>query len=88
MNNIEIAKLIKNKYRFVKQPLEHEISSILIKVKIDLSTYGTISEDKLRRIIFEVLKGKEVFIFDSAEMSSSVSILQQIIIAARKHDPK
>lgn len=84
MNNIEIAKLIQNKYRFVKQPSESEVSSILRKVKIVLSVYGSVSEEKLGRIVFEVLKGKDVFILDSAEMSSSVSILQQIIIAARK----
>ncbi len=80
----QIAKLIQEKYRFTHKPTDDEITKILRLVKFELLINETISEKALEKIILDVLQGKERAIFESAEMSSSSSILQQIIIAAKK----
>lgn len=84
MTNQEIAKLIQGKYLYTKPLTEQETLTILIKVNAKVTISGTISEKELDLIVSEVLHGKEQFIFESVEMSSSTSILQQIIIAAKK----
>ncbi|WP_368147411.1 hypothetical protein [Aeromonas sp. s7(2024)] len=84
MTNQEIAKLIQRKYLYTKPLTEQETLTILIKVNAKVTISGTISEKELDLIVSEVLHGKEQFIFESVEMSSSTSILQQIIIAAKK----
>lgn len=84
MTNQEIAKLIQRKYLYTKPLTEQETLTILIKVNAKVTISGTISEKELDLIVSEVLHGKEQLIFESVEMSSSTSILQQIIIAAKK----
>jgi len=74
----EIAKLIQSKFKFINQPTEAEIINILRKITEDTT------ENELDEIILNTVKDTTSIILHSIDMSSTISILDQIKMALKK----
>jgi len=68
----EIAELIQNKYGFINKPSREEIDNILGK-----ATQET-TENEFDKIVFQYIKNTLAYANESLDMSSSISILEQI----------
>ena len=83
MNNLEIAKLIQEHFRYTDTPTETEVEDILDAVKAALLK-KEITDKDLFTIINNIVSKKRIYMADSVDMSLAISILQQIIDAANK----
>ncbi len=68
----EIAELIQNKYGFINKPSREEIDNILGKVTQETT------ENEFDEIVFQYIKNTLAYANESLDMSSSISILEQI----------
>lgn len=75
----EVYELIHLKYRFVQRPTNEELQKVvneivkLSKIKSDLD------DGDLAKIIDRNIKNREVYAFESVDMTDSINLIQQIL---------
>lgn len=68
----KIAQLIQSEFCFINEPTEEEIKKILSKISNDTT------EQEFKSIVIENLSDTLSYANESADMSNTVSILQQL----------
>lgn len=83
-----LAEVIQTRYRYAKKPSDEEVKEILRQVASRKKSGKTIGETELHEIINDCLRNKRVITLDSVDMSPTVSILRQIMVAAEQQQNK
>lgn len=68
----EIAELIRRKYDFINKPTEDEVKQIISEI----NKFTT--EEKLDELIYKYVSNRLAYDMQSADMSYSISLLDQI----------
>lgn len=80
MNQQDVAGLIREHFNFVETPTESEVNQIIFRLS-DKTT-----EQEFHEIVYDVVKNKISYGFESLDMSASKSLLLQIKKASGKSD--
>lgn len=89
MTNISLlAEMIQARYRYAKRPSDEEVKQILAELHRFKLAGKPIGEDALHEVIRDHLKDKRVVVLGSLDMSPTVSILRQMMVAVQQQKTK